>query len=212
MDLHELARDIEPLLREYGYAAVFLSLFLESFGFPAPGESLLVGALVLYARDHLPLWPVALIAWCAAVAGDNVGYAIGRFGGRQLVVRYGRWAGVTEARLAGVETFFDRYGGWVVVIARFVVPARQLNGIVAGTAKMAWLRFLAFNVVGAALWVGAWSIAGTVLGTRTADVLVWMRDHAAIAAGIALLAAVLLVLFLWLRARRHERHQQTRRS
>lgn len=203
MDLHELTREMEPYLTEYGYAAVFVGIFLESLGLPAPGETLLVAAVLVFAQDHVSLVPVALAAFCAAVAGDNVGYAIGRYGGRRLALRYGRWVGVTEARLAKVETFFHRYGGWVVVIARFIVAARQLNGIVAGTAQMAWPRFLAYNVVGAGLWVGAWTIAGALLGPRIADLLLWTKHHNAALIALAVVAVALLILVLVLHARRH---------
>ena len=87
--------------------------------------------------------------------GDNIGYAVGRFGGRRLIVRYGARIGLTESRLAMVEAFFQRHGGEVVLVARFFAVLRQLNRIVAGSVGMGWWRFLAYNAVGAALWVCA---------------------------------------------------------
>ena len=108
-----------------------------------------------------------LVTACiAAITGDNIGYAIGRFGGRRLVFRYGRYVFITEERLQKAEGFFRRYGGAVVVMARFFAVLRQLNGIVAGTAKMSWWRFLLYNMLGAALWVTFWGTLFYELGER----------------------------------------------
>lgn len=83
-----------------------------------------------------------LIAFLAVVIGDNLGYAIGHFGGRALVLRYGRYVMLTSERLDKAEGFFCRHGGKVVVAARFIEGLRQANGIVAGTARMPWRQFL----------------------------------------------------------------------
>lgn len=98
-----------------------------------------------------------MTAWAAAVLGDNVGYAIGRFGGRRLVVRHGARVGISAERLNKTERFFAHYGPEVVIVARFFPVLRQLNGITAGSARMGWKRFVVYNALGALLWVGAWS-------------------------------------------------------
>ena len=87
-------------------------------------------------------------------------------GGQHLVARYGKRVGVTSAKLKQVERFFDRHGDVVIIFARFVVLLRQLNGIVAGTLSMSWPRFLLFNAIGAALWVGVWSAIGYFGGSH----------------------------------------------
>jgi membrane protein DedA with SNARE-associated domain len=98
--------------------------------------------------------------------GDNIGFAIGHFGGRRLVLKLGRYVLITEKRLDRAEEFFERHGGKVVPFARFVEGLRQLNGIAAGTFGMGWWRFLVFNVLGAALWVGFWGIVGYFFGDK----------------------------------------------
>lgn len=157
---------LAPLLDRYGYAAVGGLILLESFGVPVPGEAVLIAAAVYAGAGRLDIIAVAVIAVVAAALGDNVGYAIGRYGGRALVVRFGRYVLLTEKRLAAAERFFTRYGGPVVTGARFVEGLRQANGIVAGTTGMPWRRFLAFNALGAALWVGVWATLGYLAGTR----------------------------------------------
>ena len=154
---------VAPYLDRYGYAAVFGALLLEAFGLPLPGETALIAGAALAAEDKLHLAPLLACAWLAAVLGDNIGFAIGRFGGRRLIVRYGAKIGITESRLARVEALFRRYGGAVVLVARFFALLRQLNGIVAGTVGMGWWRFLSYNAVGAALWVSAWGFGRVLL-------------------------------------------------
>jgi len=155
---------IEHFLHEYGYAAVSLGLLFEHFGLPLPGETLLIGAAVLASQGALDITLLLVLAWAGATVGNIVGYAIGRYGGHWLVVRFGGRIGITQAKLDEVEAFFARYGDVVIVIARFIVILRQLSGIAAGTLEMRWGRFLLFNAIGAALWVAWWGLASFWLG------------------------------------------------
>ncbi|WP_020393622.1 DedA family protein [Thiolinea disciformis] len=142
----------QPWLDQYGYFALFISVFLEGFGMPTPGESLIVASSLLAGRGDMHIVPILLAAWSAAVLGDNTGYLLGRWGGLRLLHKLR----VKPDHLLKVEGFFQRYGGGIVVVARFFPILRQLNGVVAGSMKMSWWRFLMFNLLGAALWVGFW--------------------------------------------------------
>jgi len=193
---------VAPYLDRYGYAAVAGALLLESFGLPLPGETMLIAGAALAAEGELHLAPLLICAWLAAVLGDNVGFAIGRFGGRALVVRYGARIGITESRFASVESFFHRFGGQVVLVARFFALVRQLNGIVAGTAGMGWWRFLAYNAAGAALWVSAWGFGVYYFGQSLAHVVARLHGLGYL---IGLLALIALVAAIALYNRRHRR-------
>jgi len=124
-------RALAPLLDHWGYVAVAFLLFVEDFGVPAPGETVLIAASVYAGAGRLNIVALGVIAFAAAVLGDNTGYAIGRFGGRTLVLRYGRYVRLTEERLDKAESFFTRRGGAIVTVARFIEGLRQANGIVA---------------------------------------------------------------------------------
>jgi membrane protein DedA with SNARE-associated domain len=187
-ELHPAIALVGPYLERYGYGAVFGALLLESFGLPLPGEAMLIAGAALAAEGGLRLAPLLACAWLAAVLGDNIGFAVGRFGGRRLIVRHGARIGITERRLAGVEAFFRRYGGGVVLVARFFALLRQLNGIVAGSVGMSWWRFLAYNAVGAALWVGAWGIGVYSVGERLGALVPWVHRLGYLAIGMAALA------------------------
>ncbi len=157
---------LEPLLDNYGYLAVAGLVFVEDFGVPVPGETILIAAAVYAGAGRFNIAVVFGLGFLAAVLGDNLGYLIGRKLGRAAVLRYGRYVLLTAERLDKAEAFFARHGGKVVAVARFVSGLRQANGIIAGLTRMHWLRFLAFNALGAALWVGAWCAAGYLAGSQ----------------------------------------------
>jgi membrane protein DedA with SNARE-associated domain len=199
---------LEGTLHHWGYFAVAGFIFFEDFGVPLPGETMLIAAALYAGAGHLNVFVVAVTAFLAAVAGDNVGYAIGRFGGRGLVERYGKWVLLTGDRLDRAEAFFDRHGGKVVTVARFVEGLRQLNGIIAGTMEMHWARFLAFNALGAALWVGMWTSVGYVAGDHVQTVAHYFTFFAV---GLAVVVAAAVGWHLHRRRRRHRyRHSHSR--
>lgn len=195
---------LAPVLDHYGYLAVGGFVLLEDFGVPVPGETILIGAAVYAGAGRLSIVAVAVIAFLAAVAGDNIGYAIGRFGGRALVLRFGRYVLLTRERLDRAEAFFCRHGGKVVMAARFIEGLRQANGIVAGIVRMPWRQFLMFNAIGAALWAGAWTTAGYAAGDHIAAIYGQITRYSL----YVLIALGVLVLFLAVRALwRHRRNR-----
>jgi membrane protein DedA with SNARE-associated domain len=157
---------LEPTLDHYGYLAVAGLVLIEDFGVPVPGETLLILGAVYAGTGRLNIVLVALLGFCGALVGDNLGFAIGHFGGRRLAERYGRYVFLTPERLDKATEFFERHGGKVIVIARFVEGLRQANGIIAGTIGMRWTRFLVFNAIGAALWVIVWTSIGYFSGNH----------------------------------------------
>ncbi len=147
-------------LQHYGVWAIGLLIMLEDFGIPVPGETILIAGAVYAGAGRLNVLAVGVVGFIAAIIGDNIGFAIGHFGGRALALRWGKYVFLTEERLNKAEGFFDRRGAIVITFARFVEGLRQANGIIAGITGMHWLRFLIFNAIGAALWVGTWVSLG----------------------------------------------------
>src|SRR5690242_18220052 len=130
------------MLEQYGYLAIVALVFVESFGVPAPGQTIIIVGAAYASRGHLNVAVVAVCAFVAAVAGDSVGYLIGRYGGHALVLRFGRYIRLTKERFVRVERFMGRHGPKIVTIARFIDGLRQFNGVVAGTVELPWRRFL----------------------------------------------------------------------
>ena len=110
-----------------------------------PGETILIAAAIFAGAGRLNIVAVGVVGFVAAVIGDNIGFAIGHFGGRALALRWGKYVFLTEERLDRAEAFFDRHGGKIIVVARFIEGLRQANGIIAGISGMHWRRFLIFN-------------------------------------------------------------------
>ncbi len=184
---------LEPTLNHFGYAAVAGLVLIEDFGVPVPGETVLILGAVYAGTGRLNIFLVALLGFCGAVLGDNIGFAVGHFGGRQLVERYGRYIFLTPERLDKATAFFDRHGGKIIVVARFIEGLRQANGIIAGTTGMHWRRFLLFNAIGAALWVAVWTCVGYFSGNHIDTIYndaTRYDTYLAIAVGVLVIAYV----------------------
>ena len=185
----------ELFVQHYGAFAVSLVLALESLGLPVPGETLLIFAAVLAHRGQMSLPALLIFAWAGSVLGDNIGYLIGKTICRATIIRYGGKIGLTNARISAVEETFSRYGSATVLFARFFPVLRQLNGIVAGALGMSWWRFLLFNAIGAALWVGAWVFIATYFSAHAAATAHFANKliFAAVALGLVILLVRLVV-------------------
>lgn len=184
---------LEPALNKYGYAAVVGLVLVEDFGVPVPGETVLILSAIYASTGRLSVVLVGLLAFLGAVIGDNIGFAIGHFGGRRVVERFGRYIFLTRERLERATAFFERHGGKVITIARFVEGLRQANGIIAGTTGMHWARFLAFNALGAALWVAVWTSVGYFSGSHINTIY---REATRYDAYLAIAVGAALVLYL----------------
>jgi membrane protein DedA with SNARE-associated domain len=189
---------IAPVLDHYGYLAVAGLVMVESFGVPAPAQTLLIVA-GLYAGDgRLNVAVVVLTGFLAATAGDSIGFGIGHLGGRKLVLRVGHYVFLNEKRLEKAEHFFEHHGGKIVAIARFVDGLRQFNGVVAGIVNMPWWRFLAFNALGAAVWASLWAGLGYAAGQHINRIYDDARRYQGYVVAALVVAIVLLVAhWLW---------------
>ncbi len=196
--------EIHRYVGDYGYAAIIIGLVVEHLGLPVPGETLLITGAALASRGTLDIRLLLPLAWLAAVIGNTIGFLIGRTGGQRLLIRHGDRFGITHERLVKVQGFVQRYGAVVLIFARFIVVARQLSGIAAGSLDMHWLRFTLYNAIGAALWVGFWGLLAYWLGRRVFDYLhelAGMEPVLLTAAGIAIAAVIVYVVLHARRAR-----------
>jgi membrane-associated protein len=159
--------DPDFLIRTFGLIGVLVIVFVESgllVGFFLPGDSLLFTAGLLSASDVLPdLWILLVLIPLAAIAGDQVGYLIGRKAGPAVFNR-------PESRFFRREyvekshDFFEKYGARTIVIARFVPIVRTFAPVMAGASRMDYGRFVFFNVIGGALWGIGVTLLGYFLG------------------------------------------------
>lgn len=204
MSLPAWLQGVMPALQQYGLPGLFTGVFVESFGLPVPGETMIIFFAGMAGAGKFSALGVGLTAFVAAVLGDNVGYLIGRLAGRQLIVAHGSRFGISEQRMHRVEMVIARRGVLVVTFARFFPLLRQLNGLAAGAAGMHWLHFLAANAVGAALWVTMWVTLASRLGAQ-AHILPLLTGHLNLV-GAAVIAGVVAWL-TWSALRRGAREE-----
>ena len=190
-------------LQHFGLWAIGLLITLEDFGVPVPGETILIAGAIFAGAGRINVVALGVVAFFAAVTGDNIGFAIGHFGGRALALRFGKYVFLTEERLDKAERFFDRRGSIVITFARFVEGLRQANGIIAGITGMHWLRFVIFNAIGAALWVGTWITIGYFAGNNITTIYHYITLYSYyVLAGLVVLIVGYIV---WRRRRRRRR-------
>jgi membrane-associated protein len=150
---------------QYGYWTVFVALLLENAGVPVPGETVLLFASFLaFDEQELRLRYIILVGIAAATIGDNIGYWLGRKGGRPLLDRYTHLFRIPATVIQKGETVFAKHGPATVFFARFVFGMRIIAGPMAGVLRMDWKKFWIFNFLGAALWVTVISIVGYTFG------------------------------------------------
>jgi membrane protein DedA with SNARE-associated domain len=183
--------DLLQLIGRYGYLVVFFGVMLEGAGVPLPGETVLIAAGVLVHRGVLHFGDALFFGILGAVVGNQIGYWVGRFGGRAFVLRWGRYAFITPERLGHAEAFFARHGGSAVFLSRFVVGLRVFGALVAGTSRMPWVRFALYNVFGGVVWATAAVSLGYFLWASISLVEHWVGR-----VSLFLLAALVLALLL----------------
>ena len=150
---------------QYGYWAVGGALLLENAGIPVPGETiLLLASFLAYSQHDLRLPWIIVVATIAATVGDNLGFALGYYGGRPLLLRYQTIFRIKNATISRGEELFAKYGAVTVFFARFVFGMRIIAGPMAGVLRMSWRKFLVFNFLGAVVWVSVISSAGYLFG------------------------------------------------
>lgn len=193
----------QPWLTQYGYVALFVVLFLEGIGIPAPGLTFVIAAVLLASRGEMHLVPVVGLALAGALCGCQLAFLIGRSGGRRLLLRTGLLSRDQSNRL---QRLFERWGPPLLVVAPFVDGTRQYCSLVAGAAQMHWHRFALFNLTGVVLWIGSWSIATDVFGHHLEPVLRVVSDTGPwfLGGGLAVLLVIVCIrLVRHARARLH---------
>ncbi|MCL4310610.1 MAG: DedA family protein [Actinomycetota bacterium] len=151
---------IAPWVRSYGYFVAFFGMMLENAGIPVPAETALIILSFFASQSVLKIWLVIPIAILGDACGDNIGFFIGRFGGRPLVEKYGRYVRIDKEKLDYMETLFKEKGGRTVYSAHFFATTRITAALIAGISHMKYKRFLGFNLAAAASFV-------TLVGTTT---------------------------------------------
>jgi membrane protein DedA with SNARE-associated domain len=190
---------VESLVGDYGLFLLFLLVAMESAGIPLPGETALVAAGVLAARGDMDIVAVIAVAATAAIVGDNIGYWVGRLGGRRLLQRWGPLERHASRVLPWSERFFERHGGKTIFFARFVAVLRVTAAWVAGISKMHWWLFFLWNAAGGIVWAVTVGLVAYYAGQAAADAIA----HYGLIGGGAVVVALVIgaIAFRFVRRR-----------
>lgn len=186
------------LLLSYGLVLLFVVVALESAGVPLPGETALVAAAILATpkQGHYSIVTVIVVAAAAAIVGDNIGYWVGRTGGRKLLERWGPIRHYAERVLPPGERFFEKHGGKTVFLGRFIAVLRVTAAWLAGITHMPWWRFFLWNAAGGIVWATLVGLLAYYFGKAAADAFARYGLFGAFAV-IVLAGLVLLALRYW---------------
>jgi membrane protein DedA with SNARE-associated domain len=190
--------NVNHLVEVSGYPLLFLIVMAEASGVPVPGETGLITAGILASRHKLQIEPVIALAAAGAIVGDNIGYLIGRKGGRWLLERPGRFHRQRVQALQSGETFFERHGPKAVFLGRFVLGLRVWASWLAGATHMRWRSFFLWNALGGITWATAIGLVAYFIGHTAGNAIETFGLYGL----AAVLLAVASALFM------HRRHSR----
>lgn len=207
LDLFEKLTKLDELIRWGGYTAISLIVFAETgllIGFFLPGDSLLVTAGLFAGKGDMDIFLLFILTTTMAIAGDAVGYWIGKTSGPKI---FNREKSVLFAKdhLIAARTFFEKHGNKTIIIARFIPIVRTFVPVVAGVGEMPYPRFFFYNVFGGILWTGSMLGVGYFLGRTIPDID--EKIHIVVAVIIFLSIAPGIVEFARHRLKKHP-HQK----
>lgn len=176
----------------YGLPVLFGALLFGAVGVPLPATLLLLAAGSFTEQGDMNLWPVLLLSAAAAILGDNIGYALGRWGGRHLVQRLGHFVGGPE-RLKSAEKWLKRWEGAGIFFSRWLLtPLGPVVNITSGVTGYSWPRFLFYGVLGEALWVVLYVLLGRYFSDRVQEMSDFLGDFMWMIIGL-----LFVVIFGW---------------
>jgi len=184
----------------YGLPVLFGVLFVGSIGLPMPSSLLLLVAGSFVEQGDMSLWPVLLVAATGAILGDNIGYALGRWGGRRVNHRLSRLIG-GEERLTRAKNWLKKREGMSIFLTRWLLtPLGPIVNITSGLTNYSWPRFLLYDVLGEALWVTLYVLLGKFFSDSVQEMSALLGDFTWMIVALVLVAIIGWKLFSYLRS------------
>ncbi|HEY7966290.1 MAG TPA: DedA family protein [Solirubrobacteraceae bacterium] len=195
---------IFSVAKNLGYPVLGVFVGIEALGIPVPGETAVIFAGLAAASGRLSIVLVIVVASAGAIIGDNIGFAIGRRGGRKLLERPGRFEAERRRVLEIGDPFFERHGGKAVFLGRWITGLRVWTSWLAGASEMTWPTFVVWNALGGICWSTSVALAAYYGGTGVEKVFSKIGLYGVIVAGVLVVA----VGGWWWRRRRRRRDDQ----
>jgi membrane protein DedA with SNARE-associated domain len=179
-------------ISHYGYLGIFSLLMLGIIGLPVPDETLLTLSGYLIFHGELKLIPTFLAAFFGSIAGISISYALGSTFGHHVLLKYGHYIHITEARLEKAHIWFEKIGRWALLVGYFIPGVRHVVAIMAGTSKLQLWEFAAFAYVGGLIWTVSFLTIGYFFGKHSRTVIHSINHHIVL---ISIIAAIAVILF-----------------
>ncbi len=195
---------VKEIAQHYGYLAVFVGILLENIGIPLPGETITIVGGFLAGNKELNYWYVLGCAIAGASIGGTIGYWIGRKGGWALLVKVGKLFRLSEEKLDKLKNEFSENAGKAVFVGRFIALLRVFASPLAGVAEMPFLKFTAYNLLGATTWASIMVTISFFAGKDLPleELVTWAAKFAVVALGIVV---AWIVIPIWLESRQGEK-------
>jgi len=193
---------IEPIIEfainvieNFGYVGIFVLMLLESTATPVPSEAVMPFAGFLVHSGKFNMYIVSLVGALGSLAGALISYHIGKFLGREFIIKYGIYVLISERHLIATEKFFDKYGSKTIFLSRFIPVVRHLISFPAGIAKMNLLKFSAYTFVGSF----GWCFILTYIGYVLAEHWIIIREYTEILDFFIIPAIIIFVVWFWMK-------------
>ena len=187
------------LMESYGYGAMFIAMLLENANIPIPSEVVLGFAGFLISQHIFDFWMTFAIACAAGVIGSIISYWLGSYGGRPLLLKYGKYIFFNEHKFTMAENMFNKYGGAAVLICRCLPGVRTFISFPAGVARYPFWKFVIFTIIGTIPWPFLLVWAGSILGSHWRDLIQY--NHVFLIA-VVVICVIIAAFVFW------KRHQQ----
>lgn len=197
-----LSQYITRFIESTGYITVFITMVMESMVLPVPSEAVMPFAGFLVAERKFTFFLVVLFSTLGSVVGSLISYAIGYYGEKAIIHKYGGFLLLDNEELEATERFFNRYGDITIFISRFIPVIRHLISIPAGFAQMNVMKFAIFTIIGAGIWNGFLAYTGFYLKSNWDAVMKYSRIVDVV---VILILAGLFGYYIYRHIKRHRR-------
>ena len=187
------------LMESYGYIALFVAMVLENANIPIPSEVVLGFAGFLISQQIFSFWTTFIVACLAGLVGSVLSYWLGSYGGRPLLLKYGKYIFFNEHKFQMAENMFNKYGGAAVLICRCLPGVRTFISFPAGVARYPFWKFTIFTIIGTIPWTLLLVWAGSLLGSHWRDLIQYNHIFLIVIAVVCVIAGI---VYFWLKRRR----------
>lgn len=187
------------LMESYGYIALFVAMVLENANIPIPSEVVLGFAGFLISQQVFTFWTTFIVACLAGLVGSVLSYWLGSYGGRPLLLKYGKYIFFNEHKFQLAENMFNKYGGAAVLICRCLPGVRTFISFPAGVARYPFWKFTIFTIIGTIPWTLLLVWAGSLLGSHWRDLIQYNHIFLIVIVVVCVIAAA---VYIWHKRRR----------